>query len=325
MSSSNSIFTISLDFELYWGVHDKRSVETYKSHLYGARKAVTEILNLFEYNDIHATWATVGFLFFDNIRDLQNNLPESLPEYKDEKRSPYIQLEQLVEIDPAFLFASKLIEMIKKGHGQEIATHTFSHYYCLEAGQSIEDFYHDLKKANIIASETGIELKSLVFPRNQWKAEYLSVLDKLGIQCYRGNEKGWMYRAANDQGQSQFKRAFRLLDAYVNVSGHNVYDLKDCAIEKPYNFPSSRFLRPYSKKLAILDGLKLNRIKNSMTYAAKNNKFFHLWWHPHNFGVHTEKNINFLREIIAHYHDLHNQYGMESLNMSELSEKADAK
>ena len=272
-----STFTVSLDLELYWGVRDKRSVDDYKKNLLGVRKAIPEMLQLFENNAVHATWATVGFLFFESITELKQYLPKSLPKYQNKNLSPYQNLEELAKVNPAYLFAPDLIERINKTPGQEIATHTFSHYYCLEAGSTKDDFYNDLEAAKQIAAQKGISLKSLVFPRNQWKSEYLSVLNELNIKCYRGNEKGWMYCASNDENQNQFKRAFRLIDAYLNISGHNVYDLKECTVEKPYNFPSSRFLRPYSKKLAFLDGLKLKRIKNSMTYAAKNNKLFHLW------------------------------------------------
>ena len=38
--------------------------------------------------------------------------------------------------------------------------------------------------------------------------------------------------------------------------------------------------RPYG----FFKKLKMKRIKAQMTYAAKNDKLFHLWWHPHNFG-----------------------------------------
>jgi len=320
-----SIFTISLDFELYWGVRDKRSVGAYKDNLLGVQKAVPELLKMFEKNDIHATWATVGFLFFKNIDELKYNLPVSLPEYIHENLSPYKQMGQLAKIDPSFLFAPDIIEKIYKTPGQEIATHTFSHYYCLESGQSEEDFYNDLKAAIKIANHNSINLNSLVFPRNQWKAEYLSVLNKLDIKCFRGNEKGWMYRASGIENQNPLMRAFRLLDAYMNVSGHNVYDLAEGTAEKPYNFPSSRFLRPYSKKLSFLDGLKLKRIKNSMTYAAKNKKLFHLWWHPHNFGVNTKENLDFLTKIIAHYQILKERHGMVSMNMGELAESYEDK
>ena len=45
------------------------------------------------------------------------------------------------------------------------------------------------------------------------------------------------------------------------------------------NLPASFFIRPYSKKLFLFNNLKLRRIKNSMTHAAKNREMIHLWWH----------------------------------------------
>jgi hypothetical protein len=312
-------FIISLDFELFWGVRDKRGIESYKNHLLGVRNAVPELLKIFAKNGIHATWATVGFIFFKDFDKLVEELPESLPEYTNKNLSPYLYFNELKKTDPVVLFAPGLIEEIDKTPGQEIATHTFSHYYCLENGQTASDFYNDLKAAVHIAEQNNFKLKSLVFPRNQWKKEYLAFLNKLDINCYRGNEKGWMYRASDNKGQSPIKRACRLLDAYLNISGHHIYSIDECIVEKPNNFPSSRFLRPYSQKLAFLDGLKLKRIKNSMTYAAKNNRIYHLWWHPHNFGMNLKENTKFLMKILSHYKMLEQRYGMESKNMGELA------
>src|SRR5262245_13071649 len=54
---------ISLDFELHWGVRDKRPVDgSYRENLLGAREAIPRMLDLFEEFGIAATWATVGFL-----------------------------------------------------------------------------------------------------------------------------------------------------------------------------------------------------------------------------------------------------------------------
>ena len=114
------------------------------------------------------------------------------------------------------------------------------------------------------------------------------------------------------------QRAIRLIDAYLNLSGHNTYDFINCIRNKPFNFPASRFLRSYSKRLAFLDGLRLRRIKKAMDDAAINNKIFHLWWHPHNFGINTIENINFLSKIMEHYNHLKKKYSMSSLNMGEL-------
>ena len=318
MNLEHGIFTVSLDFELYWGVRDKWSIHQYRYNLQGVKKAVPEILRLFSENNIHATWAIVGFLFLKDSEDLKRNLPKVLPKYKKKELSPYKYIVEASNLEVIYHFAPDLIELIQKHDGQEIGTHTFSHYYCLEEGQSLAEFEEDISSAIKVAKCKGISIKSLVFPRNQWNTEYLSTLTKLGVQCYRGNESSWIYKASDDVGQGKFQRVTRLIDAYLNLSGHNIYGLQDCTKVTPFNFPSSRFLRPYSDRLAILDGLRLRRIKKAMSEAAINRRIFHLWWHPHNFGINTNKNIDFLAKIIEHYNFLKKKHGMKSLNMGEL-------
>jgi hypothetical protein len=106
------------------------------------------------------------------------------------------------------------------------------------------------------------------------------------------------------------------MDSYINLSGSNTYDLKglDRVIT---DVPGSRFLRPYSPKLGFLEQIRFNRIRKEMTFAAKNNRMYHLWWHPHNFGKHQEKNISFLKKILDHYQYLKESYSFASLNMME--------
>ena len=57
-----------------------------------------------------------------------------------------------------------------------------------------------------------------------------------------------------------------------------------------------------------------------MLHAAKNNLTFHLWWHPHNIGVRTEQHLQQLEEIFRYYLELKETYGMQSLNMREMTE-----
>jgi peptidoglycan/xylan/chitin deacetylase (PgdA/CDA1 family) len=320
MNLKHGVFTVSLDFELYWGMRDKRSIEQYKYNLQGVRKAVPEMLRMFSDNDIHATWATVGFLFLNDSDDLYKNIPKLLPTYNRKELSPYKYIKETTDLQKEYHFAPELIDLILEHEGQEIGTHTLSHYFCLEEGQSLAQFEEDIVFAIEIAKRMDVSIKSLVFPKNQCNAECLSTITKLGVQCYRGNESSWMYKANDDVGQNKpQRRALRLIDAYLNLSGHNTYDLKDCIQEKPFNFPASRYLRPYSAKLAVLDGMRLRRIKNAMDNAAMNNRIFHLWWHPHDFGMNTNKNIEFLAKIVAHYDLLKKNHGMVSLNMGELS------
>jgi hypothetical protein len=66
-----------------------------------------------------------------------------------------------------------------------------------------------------------------------------------------------------------------------------------------------------------LEGLRLHRITSALRHAATERRLFHLWWHPHNFGLDTDRNLAFLRRILEAYRDCHHRYGMESLTMAD--------
>jgi hypothetical protein len=88
------------------------------------------------------------------------------------------------------------------------------------------------------------------------------------------------------------------------------------------NVRASRLLRPYTRSLSFLEALRIRRIKASMAHAAAANEIFHLWWHPHNFGVDVDKNIQLLTELAEYYRTLKETYGMESATMGEIAELA---
>ncbi|WP_042149826.1 polysaccharide deacetylase family protein [Paucisalibacillus sp. EB02] len=317
----NGKFVISLDLELNWGVFDVFTIEQYKENLLGAREAVPQLLKLFRKHNIHATWGIVGFLFFDNKKDLLKEVPDELPNYDDTSLSAYQHIEQIGEneIEDPFHFGTQLINQIKQVPNQEIATHTFSHYYCLAKGQCAKQFEVDLIKAIEVAKKHNISIKTIIFPRNQINPDYLSICKSHGVKLYRGCEKHWLYKVTGKQ-DSKFKRVIRLMDSYMNLSGHHVYVLDDL-VQKDgiIDIPSSQFLRPYVKRMSVMESLKLRRIKAGMEMAAKERKLYHLWWHPHNFGADLKESMNMLGEIITYYQRLNEQYGMESVSMGELA------
>ncbi|SHG53306.1 polysaccharide deacetylase family protein [Ornithinibacillus halophilus] len=306
-------FIISLDFELFWGVLDVFKKEEYEQHVLGARKVVPQLLDLFHRYEIHATWAIVGMMAFNQVEDVERHVPLEKPSYKNKKLSPY-RMELLRHLGNDLLFAPPLLQQIQKTPDQEIATHTFSHYYTLEEGQTKNQFQHDLEHACKFGVE---EMTSVVFPRNQINEEYLQVCWELGMTAYRGNEDTWIYRLKSNERRRWGKRALRLLDGYFNLFGHQTYRLREVSDGRPVNVKSSRFLKPYSKRLSWLERLRLRRIKKDMTYAAKHGEVYHLWWHPHNFGVNQKENLAFLKEILNHYVYLQEKYGFQSMTMKE--------
>ena len=322
----NGHFVISLDFELNWGVRDKKSIQEYGKNIKGVHQVIPKLLSLFQKFEINATFSTVGFLFFKSKKELLENIPLSIPHYFNKNYSPYNGHFDLVgnnDEEDLFHFAPLLIQKIKDCDNHEIGTHTFSHYYCLEGGQTLGDFEDDLRSAIKIAKINNIPTTSLIFPRNQFNDEYLDVCKKLGITCYRGNEHSWLYTAKSGKGESKIRRAIRLMDAYLNISGHNCYSEEYMKSKFPIDIPASRFLRPYSKRLKFFDNLKLDRIKKGMTYAAINKLTYHLWWHPHNFGINQFENFDFLEKILLHYRDLQKKYNYQSITMSKLASKCE--
>jgi hypothetical protein len=314
---SNGTFLVSLDFELFWGIHDKYSISNYGKSIENVWEVLPKIIHDLDCHNVKSTFATVGFVFASGLEDLKKYYPEKKPNYKQRNLSPYPHLSKL-ESNSRYYFAPELIDLLINSKNHEIGTHTFSHFYCLGDGQRKEEFDSDLKAAVSIAASKKIKLKSIVFPRNQVNKNYLQVLKDNGITSYRGTEKSWFYSFEKGPDESIFKRVLRLLDSYVNISGDNTFKVnkKDST---PFNFPSSRFLRPYNPKLRVFEKYRIKRILKSMEYAAKNNEVFHLWWHPHNFSKNQKENFKTLKAIIEHYTYLNKKYNFQSLTMEELA------
>jgi hypothetical protein len=315
----NGAFVISLDFELLWGVRDQRTIANYGTNILGVRKVVPALLDLFAERNIACTWATVGLLFFATNKEMLAALPARKPRYTDARISSYHYLDEVgadEERDPYHLGLS-LIRRILDYPAQEIGTHTFSHFYCLEEGGDVEAFRADLEAARAAAGRLGVKLASIVFPRNQVDRVYLSVCREVGLRAFRGNERAWFHRARRESEQTHLARASRLADSYLPIGGAHVHE--PALVDGMVDIPASRFLRPVQKNGA-LERLRLWRITSAMETAARHRKVFHLWWHPHNFGVDLQENMVFLRRILDCFCTLQERYDMRSMTMAAVAD-----
>lgn len=319
-----SIFTISLDFELHWGGFEKWPLnESKKSYFLRTRELIPNLLKLFADNDIHATWATVGLLMHENKAALERNLPKLPVSYDQEHLSAFHYLKTVGigenEQEDPFHYADSLVRQIIQTPGQELGTHTFGHYYCNEAGQTIDMFRADLQSAQAAAEVYGKQLSSLVFPRNQFNEAYLQVCATEGIRIARSNPIDWWWQIGSTQQESLWKRLNRGMDAYFSIGGKTSYPLDNIKqVGGVYLMPASRLLRPYNAKELFLNNRKISRIKSEMSLAAQNGEVYHLWWHPHNFGGNPAENMKGMQEIANHFQYLKKIHGMESLSMGEV-------
>ncbi|WP_066408347.1 polysaccharide deacetylase family protein [Flavisolibacter tropicus] len=315
------VFTISLDFELHWGVFDKKDRDARKQCYQNTLLLIPKLLDIFSRYDVHVTWATVGSLFAANREEWESLKPSIEPDYVNTIFSPYKWIEEngLADTFKWAHFAPEEVKMIMQYPGQELGTHTFSHYYCAEPQRVAGAFRADLQAAKKAAAKFNTNLRSLVFPRNQFNEEYLNVCFEEGVEVVRSNPNNWFWTPVSNDGNNLLRKIFRTGDGYLKMGNRTSYSLQSIVVKEgePIQLPASRLLRSWSPSYKFTNKLRLRRLIQEMREAAKHNECYHLWWHPENFGDHPEENIKDLLTILEAYQLFKDKYGMQSWNMGE--------
>lgn len=313
-------FVISLDFELFWGVGDTQTIAGYGRNILGEWDAIPQLLALFRRYGMRTSWATVGMLMCHDYRHWTDMRPAVLPQYVRNNVSPY-KMDKLVKEHAKLFFARPLVEQILATEGQELATHTYSHFYCNEQGATPGQFAADLSCARAVAADLGVKLRSIVLPRNQLVPEFLATLPGAGIEVYRGNGKHWLYQNGDAVPGGIIGRMARFADACLPLSGSRTVHAQ--AQGSLVNVPASLFLYPWSTRDRALAAMRVHRVKQCMTMAAHAGSVFHLWWHPHNFGINIKENLSQLELVLQHYRVLADRYGMRTQCMGDFATLAD--
>lgn len=314
------IFTVSLDFELHWGRFDKYDLNQHQSYYKNTVQwVIPSLLELFDKYQIKATWATVGMLMADNEEEWNTFNPNHLPTYTEDKFSPYSWMQSQNRPFSEGLFAPQLVREILSLPTQELASHTFSHYYTCESGQNISTFQEDLKAAKRIAKEKfDVEIESLVFPRNQYNPQTLAIAQSEGFTSYRSNPNDWFWK--NTEKETLLKKLFRTGDSLVHLGKRSSYTFPKTNEKHIIALPASRLLRPY-RAINKLQKIRVAKIKDEMTYAATHNEIYHLWWHPHNFGHYPKENLLYLEKILLHFTELTQSHNMISFTMKNYTQQ----
>lgn len=311
-------FIISLDCEMLWGMRDhadKSSV--YGSSVLAGHDNMKNLLYLFEKYDIHATWAFVGMCLLENKDEIIKHSAERRPSYQNRRLNNYSYIEKDYEEEGTdnYYYSGDMAGFVAQFPNQEIATHTFSHYYCLEKGQKKEEFEEDLKCSLLTMEEKLNEYPvSIIFPRNQVNSDYLSILENYGICRYRGKQK---YRSTN---KNVFGKVNRALFRYFTIPAFScTYKIeKQIRDRKLLNIPSTSFFEIYNGKNERMAKRYITVFKNVMTLAARTGRTVHLCFHPHNLGQYTSINMERLEELLGHYSYLNKKYGFKSCSMREI-------
>jgi hypothetical protein len=315
---------VSLDFELHWGMRDHSpATGPVTAELVTSRAMVTELASMFVERSVRATWATVGFLFASRRDELDLFRPELRPRYERTELDPYLETVGRDEDDDPVHLAGSLVRHLALSPGQEVASHTFSHFYCLEAGQDEAAWRADLAAARAIAAAGGIEVTSLVLPRNQWNPRYAAATRECGFTCYRGPQPSLGHRPGGSPTTLAARRAARLADTYVGLRPPPTTSWAEVAeADGLCNVPASAFLRPYSPARRVLEPVRLARLVAGLRDAARRGRIFHLWWHPHNFAALPQPNLDLLARLLDEFDRLSASDGLRSLSMRDVADVA---
>jgi len=311
---------VSLDFELMWGVRDQVTIQDgYAANILGAREAVPRMLDLFAEFGVAATWATVGALFASSREEFQEYLPSALPTYDNRNLSPFADVDRMGKGTESFYFAPALVEEIASRPRQELASHTFSHYYCLEPSQNATEFRADMESAVAIAAARGHKVTSLVFPRNQVNESYLPILVSLGFTAFRGASAGPFSSPHAASSETMLLRGIRLADSLVSLSGPGAVPWSSVDSSNGLaNVRASRFLRPYTR-LRVVNEQAVRRVCRGIENAAQQASLYHLWWHPHNLGQSLAENLENLRKVLEVFAAERDSRGFESYTMQQVA------
>jgi len=318
----DGVFTISLDFELHWGVFDKRNRDERRRCYENTLRIIPQMLELFYKHEVHVTWASVGSLFASDQQEWHELKPASEPAYENNIYSAYRYVREN-GLDQRYRwahFAPEMITKILEYPTQELGTHTFSHYYCLEKLHGEDAFGADLRSVQRAAAKFNTSTVSLVFPRNQFNPGHLKICYDNGIKTIRSNPADWFWSPVPDKGGNLIRKIFRTGDAYFPMASKRTsFPLSDIKPVKnePLQIPASRFLRPWHPRYKMANNLAMNRVMGEMKTAAIKKECYHLWWHPENFGDFPEENMANLKKILEYYSECRDLYKMQSWNMGE--------
>lgn len=313
---------LSLDLELMWSQAGSPQAYEKMALVLAGRMAVPPLLDLLAKRDIHATWATVGLLFHETRESLFDALPVFRPSYGDPTLASYANLCHVGpdEASDPFHFGMALLELIRRTPGQEIASHTFSQYFCLEAPFDHLAFDADIAAAVKSAAALGLSMRTLVFPRNQICREAVEICVRHGFDIVRGQGGGWYDRPVPRNGDVALKRAARLARSFFafDATGPERISRYGPAI----NVPASRTLHPVGQALGPMIMRQARTIVTDMRRAAERDEIYHLWFHLDAFGTETEANLAILDVILEEAVRLGQDYGWPSLNMAEAADRS---
>jgi len=251
---------ISIDLELAWGVWDKLTPAQLAAAETEERPICSALVALFERHGVPATWAMVAAL-----------LHAGSAEGKAGSKASW--------------YAPDIVERIAASKVRhEIGSHGGRHIYFnainAATARADLDFARETHRAH------GFAFKSLVFPRNA--VGHLDVLAEAGLATYRGPDLQW-FPVLGGAGRI-LTRAANLADKLLPIPPRTAQPQShDRLIELP---GSMLLLGRNGLRRFALPAVTRSKLAMGLARAAESGGIFHFWFHPSNFYVRRQEQLD---------------------------------
>ncbi len=294
---------ISLDFELLWGAYGLKTSPKFKNNVLMGRKVIPSIVEIFKKYDVQSTWACVGALALDNKRNLMAKFEDIGPKYKDLKSfRDYSDLVGNTEKDDPLHFGKQVIEDHLLSDKIEIASHSFTHLRYLDQEKGHNAFDKDtIISKEVLEKLLNEQIKTYIFPKNQYAVETLKLLKDRYFLSYRPSPFFSDHKSTTRTKEESLSfKIQRVFKETIPNSNQGEYVLQ------PDQKFVTRFLRPFKSK--ILSNYQLKIIMREIHFCALNKLDYHLWWHPHNFGINPKLSISQLEMIMKYFDRIRDRF-----------------
>lgn len=307
MSSSKSV-VLSLDAELNWGFHDHDHMPT--ERVQQARESWLYLLDLFEDNEIPATWAVVGHLFLDNCDGIHSDHPVSEEWFSRDPGGEY---------EPGSgWFGQDLIDVIRDSNvNHDIGSHSFSHIEFGKEQTTKEVAKAELQHSLDAAEKYGTDLKSFVFPRNN--IGHRELLRDYGFLCYRGNSPERWYDG------KPIRQIGKLVTFAFGVTSPPIVEPETDEFGL-VNIPASMYLFTFEgAPRDVIESVSGDPVVRQVELGLRQLRdekegILHLWLHPNN--ITTDQDQQRLSRIISMIVENREQHNVEVKTMSQVAKEA---
>ncbi len=303
-------FIFSLDTELGTGYFDQ---DEDRHRLFSAdgtqeRQRIQTVLNLCNTYHIHATWAVVGHLFFQQCEFCPGCLVKKWA-------GKYASYEEAYGTAHPLWYGLDVVKMIQNTPTyQEIGFHGHTHE-TFDA-MSHEQAQFEIDEWKRLAERFGILATAVIFPRD--RVGKLDLLHKNGFESYRQDVHLPLFFR-----NRYFGRYVKTLDHILSLTTAPSYPLTAIYDEGMLRLTASQHLFAFNRGVdRFLDGIGLSRLRIRRTIrgikrAARKGEIFHFWAHPWEFA--SSGDVEKLEAVLSTVAALVDQGKMESVTMSQMA------